>query len=430
MKVIKNKRQGFVVSLEIEAPLDNFEEFLHKAFLKYRKDAKVQGFRKGKVTRAVFEKNYGKDILIEEATHYLVNQSYIDAVKSLDLKVVDYPKNMNVDPFNPDKPLRFTCEVDVEPEGKLGKYKGLAVKKKDDEVKAEDVQKVMDQFRDRSASFELTDEACSEGSILRISLKATLDGENYEAWSKESTGLRLGSALYGSDFDTEVLGLKKDDAKSFEITYPEDFHIEALKTKTVAFDVTVLEVRAKKLPDLSDEWVKENVKDEGVDSVDSWKIKIEEQLKVQLESENKKAIESEVIDAALEKFEIDIPQGMIDQEVERSVQYFAQEIGRMNIGLDQYLSQMNISAEKFRDNFKENAQKTVKTQLFLGQLIKKEKISATDEDIETLIQSWNDEKIKSLDDLKNTPNVDIENIRDSLSRQQGVDFLVSSAKIS
>lgn len=419
-----------MVSLEIEANLDRLDEYMHQAFLKYRKEAKVQGFRKGKVTRAVFEKNYGTDILVDEAKHYLVNQAYVDAIKELDLKVVDYPKNMNLDNFSTEKPFRFTCEVDVEPEGKLGKYKGLAISKKDDEVKDENVQQVIDTYRDRFGSFEVSEEAAEDAAILRISLKASVDGEVYEPWTKESTGIRLGTALYGPDFDKELLGLKKEESKSFEIAYDDAFHIEALKNKTVAFEVTVEEVRARILPELSDDWVKENVKDDGVDTLEAWKTKITEQLKEQLEAENKKAIENEVLDAAIEKFDIEIPNGMIEQEIDRSVQHFSQELKRLNMSVEQYLKQINIPVEKFRENFKESAEKSVKTQLFLGQLIQKEKIEASDEDLDQLIQSWKDEKVKSLDDLKEMPNVDIENLRDSLSRQQGLDFLVSSAKIS
>ena len=438
MKIEKQSKKGYVVSLKVSETQEGMPDAMERAFLKYRKNVKIQGFRKGKVSRAVFEKAYGTEVLIQEAVDDLVNKAYGQAVKELDLKIVDYPKNLNVEPYDENKDIVFSCEVDVEPEGKLGKYKGLKLKKEDESVSKDDEEAVMNQALDRFASYESTDKAAKEGAILRLKMKAAIvterDGkeekEPYEPWCKESSGLRLGAALYGKELDDQLLGLKKGDKKEIAVSYDDSFHIEDLKGKSLSFDVEIDDVRQKTLPELTDEWVEKNIKEEGVKTAKTYKENLVKGLHEQKKESVKRNYEQAAIDAALEKFEIDLPSGVVEREMDQSVYYFANELKRMGFGLDQYLKQQNMDPKAFRENYRESATKSVKTRKLLEAVVAKEKISVDDDALDSLVKSWNDPKLLSLDDVRKDPNMDVEYLRKSHSQQRALEFLVSSAKIS
>ena len=431
MKIIKNKRKGYVVSLEIEESQDVFPQALDKAFSKIQKKAKLPGFRKGKVPRKVFEQNFGKDYLVEEALQIVVNDAYVSAIKELDLKIVDYPKNIDIKPYKSDKNISFSCEVDVEPIAKLGKYKGLKIKKTVDEnVDAAEIEQSINQQLSQHATFHVTEDSSAEGDILSLAMQVKVDDKIYQAWTKENASLRLGSGLYGPDVDSELVGLKTSEKKSFTVTYAADFHIEALKSKSASFDIEVLEVRQKKLPELTDEWVEKNVEDNTVKTASDFKDMVKKNLEKQKKQQSKQALEQACLDTAIADLEIDIPNAMIENEIDQSIKYFEYELKRMGISIKQYMDYQNLSLESLRDNYKESSIKSIKIRYLLDLVQKKEKISATDADLEAAVKMWEDKNITCLDDLKKDSKFDLESFRSNHSKQLTIDFLVSSSKIS
>ena len=320
MKVLKSKRNGNTISLEVEASHEELESKFDGAFKKVSKKASLPGFRKGKIPRKIFEKNFGKDVIVQEAIYDVINDTYKSAIEELKLKVVDYPKNVDVDEYKENKPVKFRCDVDVEPELKLKKYKGLKVtveqKKADDDA----LQKEIDILVGMHATYESVEREAKNDDIVRFNATATIDGEPYATWTRDNQATRIGAANYGEPFDEAITGLQTGDKKDVSVTYPADFKTPDLQGKTVEFNVEVVEVRERKLPELTDELAQKIDKD--CKTVKEWKTKLTDEINARFETENKQKVEQAVLDALIEENPMEIPEAMVEQEVNLSLMQF------------------------------------------------------------------------------------------------------------
>ena len=197
MKVLKSKRNGNTINLEIEASHDELESKFDGAFKKVSKKASLPGFRKGKIPRKIFEKNFGKEVIVQEAIYDVINDTYKSAIDELKLKVIDYPKDVDVDEYKENKAIKFRCDVDVEPELKLKKYKGLKVtvdlkKADDDTLKGE-----IDTLVGMHATYESVDREAGDDDIVRFNAKATIDGDHLIYGIRDNQATRIGTANYG-----------------------------------------------------------------------------------------------------------------------------------------------------------------------------------------------------------------------------------------
>ncbi len=427
MKVLKNKRKDFTVALEIKADVENMPDAMDRAFKNIVKDVKIQGFRKGKVPRGVFEKTYGKEVLIQDAVNFLVDDAYRGAIEELELKIVDYPKNIDVDPFQDGKDLTFRCEVDVEPEVKLGKYKGIKASKQPAVGTAEQLDEEINKSLEQYAGYEEADKASEDTDIIQMNMTASIDGEEYGPWTRENAGSRIGMANYGPDFDKEVTGMKKGDKKEFKVTIPEDFAIEDLREKEVAFEVELLSVRSKTLPELTDEFVKEKI--ENFDTVKDFKASIQERLDAQAKQAAEQEERAEVLKKIVDDVNLEIPEAMVRSECDRQLRYFEQTLMQSGLSLQQYMDMTKKTIDDMRADVKEQAASSLKTQLVLQAISAKEKIEATDEDCNEEIAKWNHETVKNIDDLKANPQLDFESLKLTIVERKTVDFVMDNAKI-
>lgn len=427
MKVLKNKRKDFTVSLEIETNIDNMSSAMDRAFKNIVKDVKLQGFRKGKVPRGVFEKHYGKEVLIQDAVNFLVDDAYRGAVEELDLKIVDYPKNVDVDQYQEGKKLTFRCDVDVEPEVKLGKYKGIKTSKQPDTATDEQIDAEINRSLEQYAAYEEADKASEDTDIIQMNMKASVDGEEYGPWTRQNAGSRIGMANYGPEFDTEVTGLKKGDKKEFKTTIPEDFAIEDLRGKEVSFEVELLSVRSKTLPELTDEFVAEKI--ENFETVDAFKSSIKERLDQQAKQAAEQEERADVLKQIVDDVNLELPEAMVRGECDRQLRYFEQTLMQSGIGMQQYMDMAQKTIDDLREDVKEQAESSLKTQLVLQAISDKEKIDVTDEDCNEEIAKWNHESIKNVDDLKANPQLDLESLKLTIKERKTVDFVMENAKI-
>ncbi|MEK9727903.1 MAG: trigger factor, partial [Candidatus Margulisiibacteriota bacterium] len=253
MKVLKSKRNGNTINLEIEASHEELESKFDGAFRKVSKKASLPGFRKGKIPRKIFEKNFGKEVIIQEAIYDVINDTYKSAIEELKLKVVDYPKNVDVDEYKENKAVKFRCDVDVEPELKLKKYKGLKISFDEKKADEDTLKKEMDILIGMHATYESVDGEAKDGDIVRFNGQAKIGDDVFETWSRDNQATRIGAHNYGEAFDDIIVGLQKGDKKDFSITYDDDFKNQDVKGKTVKFDIEVTEIRQRTLPELNDE---------------------------------------------------------------------------------------------------------------------------------------------------------------------------------
>ncbi len=427
MKVLKSKRNGNTINLEVEASHEELESKFDGAFKKVSKKASLPGFRKGKIPRNIFEKNFGKDVIIQEAIYDVVNDTYKSAIEELKLKVIDYPKNVDVDEYKENKPVKFRCDVDVEPELKLKKYKGLKISF--DEKKADDdaLQKEMDILMGMHATYETADNESKDGDIVRFNAKATIDGEVLESWSRENQATRIGANNYGEDFDQTITGLQKGDKKDFSVSYPDDFKNQDVQGKTVHFDLEVSEVRTRTMPELNDELAQKIDKD--CKTVAEWKQKLEDEINTRFENENTQKKEQAIFDALIEENPLEIPQPMIDQEVNMSLMQFEYTMRQQGMDLNQYMQITNKTEDDLKNDLKDSSKNKLHLRKIIEAVIEKEKIDVNDDELNKEIQTWNDEKIKSLDDLKVSKTHNLESLKNNLMDKKVREFLTNSAKI-
>lgn len=427
--VIKNKKTGYTHALVIEASNEEIEAGLNEAFKRLVKTAKVAGFRQGKVPRKVFEQNYGKEIISQEGIPTIINDAYAAAVQELDLHVVDYPRDVKVDEYKDAEKLQFSCEVDVEPEVKLGKYKGLKATKEPETGSDEDAQKQLNDLLQNYAEYqESEDGKAAEGDILLVNMLTKIGEEAYAAWTRDGVGVNLGSGMFGADFDNELAGAKKDQKLTFSIDFEEAFATKEVAGKTVNFEVEVKEVRKKQLPELTDEFV---AKLGDFKTAEELKSKIRENL----DAEAKQTSENKLVDALLtqiiEDMKVDIPEGMIKQELDNTLNQFKNQI-KQQTGLEfsKYLEIIGKTEDAIKEEWKSDAEKRVKSELAIKAIGEKEKLAPVDADYDAEIKKLGMKEIETYEAFKASQFAgNLPYLESMVKRSKILNFIKESAKI-
>ena len=415
------------MSLEVEASHEELESKFDGAFKKVSKKASLPGFRKGKVPRKIFEREFGKEVIIQEAIYDVVNDTYKSAIDELNLKVIDYPKNVDIDEYKENKSIKFRCDVDVEPEVKLKKYKGLKVSFEEKKAEKDALQKEMDILIGMHATYESVDREAKNDDIVRFNAKASINGEPFELWSRDNQATRMGVHNYGEGFDSEIIGLQKGDKKTFSVTYADDFKTADVQGKTIDFDVEVSEVRERILPELTDDLADKIDKD--CKTVSEWKEKLQKELDSRFDNENKQQKEQVVFDALVEENPLEIPPAMVEQEVNMSLMQFEYSIRQQGMDLKQYMQITNKTEEDLRNDLKETSEKRIQLRKLIEAIVEKEKLAVSDDELQKEIDSWNHETIKTIDDVTASKSHDITTLKNNLLDQKVRDFIIDSAKI-
>lgn len=426
MKVLKSKRKGNTVSLEVEASLDTIEQGLTKVFKDYVKSASIPGFRKGKAPRHIFEKHYGKEILLKDGITEAINIAYFKAIQAEKLEVVDYPKNMNVNEYKEGKPVVFTCDVDVKPDVKIEKYKGVKVESESDEVSDDLINAQLRQLQISNVSYDIVDRVIEKDDLLKVNVDASINGETFSRWTKENVGVGVGSSIFSEKFDNQLIGKKKDDETSFTVDYPEDHYLKEVAGQTVSFKVVINEVKGKTEPELTDEFVQKVAK---VESLELLKTNIRTSLEEKRKKDVDEKLKESILTAILEKNEFDVPEGMVSNEIARDRDYFANTLKQSGTTLESYLTMVKQTQEEFDEKLKENALKRLKSNLVLESIEKQENIEASHEEVLAEVKTMRpeldtDEKVE-----KELSKFNQEGLQTMVKQRKTFDFLIEHAKI-
>ncbi|MFA5878656.1 MAG: trigger factor [Candidatus Margulisiibacteriota bacterium] len=428
MKILKSKRENDIYSLEIEESPDQLTPHLDVAFKKLVQNVKLPGFRPGKITRAIFEKHFGKEPLIEEAMLYLTNTIYSNAITELNLKVVDYPKNIQINEYKEDQPIKFSCEVAVLPQVKLGRYKGLKAKKEKITVTEEDVTAFINTELEKKAQFLPVERAAATGDVVRINIEAKIDGSPYENWIRQNLSILIGSSFFGPDFDAALVGLSKNENKSFIVKYADDFSYQEVAGKEVEFLIDILEVLEKKLPDLTDEYVKENFK---IETVKEFKENLFNNMKMQKETDIKRKLEDELITQIIADIKVTIHESMINKEVEARLKDFENKIKQYKISLEEYLKYNNKHIDDIKSELTVAAEKAIKSDLVIQEICEKENIKASEEELNAEIQKYNLPEVTNAAEFRTKYNpIFLENIEQSIKERKFFEYIIKEAKLS
>ncbi len=354
MKILKSKRTNNTVSLEIEVSLEILDEGITKAFNSMVKQAKVPGFRAGKVPRNVFEKHYGKEILLKDGITEAVNITYLKAIQEEKLDVVDYPQNLSINEYKENEPLTFTCDVDVKPEIKVDKYKGIKVEKEAVAISEDLIQAQLQQLQNSAVEYKVVERDVQKEDLLKANVEATIDGEGFSKWTKENVGVGVGTSIFSEKFDDNLVGKKANEELSFSVDYDKEYHLKDVAGKKVDFKVVVTEVKEKFVPEVTDELVSKLTQFKTAAEL---KENIQKSLEDQRKNEVDEKLKTDLIDSIIDKTSFDIPESMLKYELEQDKAYFAATIKQSGGTIETYLKMTQQSEEDFNKQLMTNTEK-------------------------------------------------------------------------
>ncbi|WP_413627114.1 trigger factor [Fructilactobacillus vespulae] len=365
--------------LKFEISLDKIKEGLDKAFNKNKKSIKVPGFRKGKVSRQVFNQMYGEEALYQDALNILLPEAYAAAIAEAGIDPVGQP-NINVDSMEKGQPWVLKADVSVKPAVELGEYKGVSVPKQNTRVYKKDVDAKLDSMRKSQAELVLVDREAKDGDTVIIDFDGSIDGTHFDGGKATNYSLELGSGSFIPGFEDQLVGHKAGDDVEVKVTFPEEYQQKDLAGKEALFETKLHEVKEKQLPKLDDEFAKDV--DENVDTLDELKDKVKNDLKEQKEASAHDTIENDAVSASVDNATVkDIPQVMLDEDVERQMDQYLAGIQQQGISADMYFQMTGTTKDDLKKQFVEGAEKRVKTTLVLEEIVKAEKIEPSEADI-------------------------------------------------
>ena len=414
-----------MVKLVIEASAEEFEAGLNAAYNKNKNKISVPGFRKGKAPRKMIEQLYGSQIFFEDAANEIIPDAYADAAKESGLDIVSQPK-VSIEQLEAGKPFIFAAEVAVRPEVELGEYKGVEVTKADAEVTDADVEEELKKVQDQnSRTVSVEDRAVKDGDMTVIDFEGFIDGEAFDGGKGENYPLTIGSHSFIDTFEEQMIGMNIGEEKELNVTFPEEYHAENLKGKPATFKVTVKEIKEKQLPELDDDFA-QDVSD--FDTLAEYKDDLKNKIAERKESEAKAKKESEAIEKVVEAAKMDIPQAMIDTQVNRMLEDFAMRLQQQGLSVEQYFQYTGMTADKIMEEMKPEAVKRIKNSLVLEAVAKAENIEVSEEEFEAELQKMADMYKMEIEKIKEfMQDAEAKQMKDDIAIQKAVELIVSSA---
>ncbi|HJC51026.1 MAG TPA: trigger factor [Candidatus Anaerostipes avistercoris] len=415
-----------MVKVTIEVDAAKLDAAITKAFNKKKNQFNIPGFRKGKVPQKLIEKEYGVEIFYEDAANILIPEAYEAEMKDCDLEIVSRPE-IDVVQLEKGKPFIFTAELAVKPEVTLGDYKGLDVPKTRVTVKKEEVEEELKRTQEQNArEITIEDRPVKDGDILTIDYSGSVDGEKFEGGTAEDQTLVIGSGAFIPGFEDQLIGKELNEETEINVTFPEEYHASDLAGKEAVFEVKIKAIKEKELPELDDEFASEVSEFE---TLEEYKADIKEKIRSRKKEEANTERENKLVDLAVENAQMDIPDAMVEEQVQQMTEEFAQRLSYQGLSMEQYLQFSGMDAQKFADDMKPQAVKRIETRLVLEAIVKAENIEASEEDYKAEIEkmaAMYQMEAEQFEKIIQGPQKD--QIMDDIAVQKAVDFLVAEAK--
>lgn len=387
----KNKN---VKEITIKIEGKEWKDALDKAFEKANKKVKIDGFRQGKAPKEVFIKKYGEESLFMDAADLVLQPAYQKMLdENKDVEIVAQPE-VALKSISKDG-VEFVFTITTKPEVKLGKYKKLGVKKEKVEVTKEEIENALNETLNRYAENVVKDGKVENGDIAIIDFEGFKDGVAFEGGKGENYSLTIGSNTFIPGFEDQIIGMSKDEEKDINVTFPEDYHSEDLKGQKVVFKVKVNEIKTTKIPELDKDFF-EDLAMEGIDSKESLEKQLEENIKAHKEQHAEDHYIDELLKKGIENMEVDIPEAMINEELDRMIRQYEENLKMQGLTLEQFYQFTNSDEAALKDQMKEEAEKRVASRLLLEAIKVEEKIEIADDEAkkeaEELAKKYNMEK--------------------------------------
>lgn len=425
MKLNKSEKTGAnTVEMEFLIPADEFRQEVSAVYRKEGKKYNVPGFRKGHAPRNLIEKMYGEDIFYLDAVNNLFPDAYEAAVKETGLDVVARPDAEVISASSADGAV-LKVTVITKPEVKIGEYKGLKATKTKQTVEEEKVDDELKRTQERNARIITRDGAAQDGDIANIDYEGSVDGVPFDGGKDEGHKLTLGSGQFIPGFEEQVVGHKAGDEFDVKVTFPTEYHAEELAGKEAVFKTKLNEVQYKELPELDDDFATEASE---FDTLKDWKDDIRKGMQEELDKQADLEAENKLVEQVVDTIEGEIPDAMYESRMDEMVQDFAYRLQQQGLNLETYLQYTGMDMEKFRDGFKEQAEKQVKMRLALEAIVKMEEIETSEEDVDKEVARIAEQYSMEQDKVREIMPMD--EVKKDLAVNKAIDLIKSNAKIT
>lgn len=427
MSLQVEKLEKNMAKMTVEVPAEEFEKALTAAYHKNKGRFNIPGFRKGKAPQAMIEKMYGAGVLYEDAVNEALDATYGDAVDESGLDIVSRPE-IDVVQVEKGKELIYTATVAVKPEVALGEYKGVEVTKASAEVTDEDIEAELKRVQEQNSRLiTVEDRAVENGDQTVIDFEGFVDGKTFEGGKGEDYPLTIGSHAFIDTFEEQLIGKNIGEECEVNVTFPEEYHATELAGKPALFKVTVKEIKKKELPELNDEFAGEVSE---FDTLEEYKNDIKEKLAVRKQKAAATENEDHVVEKVVENSSMEIPEPMIDSQVNTMINDYARRMQSQGLALDQYMKFTGMTIDTLKEQMRPQALKRIQTRLVLEAVVKAENITAGDEAVENEITTMAQTYQMDADKIKESlGEAGIQQMKEDLAVQEAVDFLVAEAKL-
>lgn len=423
--VSTNKIDATKYELEIKVDAEAFEKAIQNVYMKSRKRININGFRKGKAPRKMIEQLYGETFFYEDAVNALVNTEVAPAVEETDYELVAAPR-ISVTAVSKEEGVTFKVDLTVKPEVEISDYKGIEVQKTVNAVTDEDVEKQLQNLRERNGRLvTVEDRAAENGDVAVIDFEGFKDGVPFDGGKDENYELTLGSGAFIPGFEEQIVGRKTGEEFTINVTFPDNYQMEEIAGQPCEFKIKLNEIKAKELPDLDDEFVKDATEFDTLDELrDDIRSRMEESAVKNADAE----AENKLFETLIEKMTADIPEVMYENKIDEMVKEFEMRLSQNGLNMDTYLMYTNMDMAAFRKTFEEQAQKQVKVRLALEKIADLENIEISDaqvdEEINNIAEQYNltPDKVRSV--------VSDSAVRSDLRVSEASKIVKESAKIS
>ena len=420
-KISSNK-----VKLSFDIDAAKFDEAMGKAYIKVRGQVAIPGFRKGHAPRKMIENMYGEGVFYDEAFELIFDEVYGPAIDENKLEVVDRPQ-VDIQQIGTGKNLQFTCEVFVKPDVTLGEYKGVEVKKEHTLVTEDDVNAEIEKERNKQAAeVSVDDRAVAEGDTVNLDYSGSVDGVKFAGGTAEGQTLKIGSHTFIPGFEEQMVGMNIGEEKDLNVTFPTEYHAPDLAGKEAVFHVKVNSITETQLPALDDDFAKDISE---FDTLDAYKADVRAKLEAQAAERDNNAFTNAVIEKVMANATVEIPDAMVERQIDSMVRNFEARLAQQGLKLADFMKYTGQDEKSFRNQYRDQAEKSVRANLVLEAVENVEKFEAAEEEIDAEIEKFAKQIGQNVEDLqKNLTEGDREYFKADVIRDKAVKFLCDNAK--
>ena len=383
MKPTLISKENNEAKFTMEFTAEEFEAAIIKVYQSQKDKFMIDGFRKGNAPRSIIERKYGEGIFFEDAINNLFSMNYPLALDQLDVDAIDHPK-ADFSELKKGEGFTVTINVTCYPEFEVKDYKGVEIETVNADVTDEDVEKELQNKAKVNARMVEVDRPAENGDTVLIDYEGWVGDEKFEGGTAERQPLKLGSGTFIPGFEEQLVGASKGEDRDVKVTFPEEYHAEELAGKEAVFKCKVHEIKEEELPEIDDDFVKD-ISD--FDTLDEFKADLRSSLEKSAAAKAESQMKNSVIEKVFEANEIDIPDVMVESEIDSMMSEFDQQLRGQGMDLDTYFQYVGKTAEDFRKEVKEDAYKRVKTRMLISKIAEQENFEVSNDEINTELEN-------------------------------------------